>query len=129
MNGVPQLGGRARAVAQQTGILSENRTQNLNVLGTDLGIMWDNGRGEILTAFGDTAGLGLPNLLSGSLWAWRSNVLFRSNDRDLSNGMDFSSAATDVFGQAKELVPSPKIPFVEISRIPTAVSRSATPST
>lgn len=120
VNGVPQLGGRARAVAQQTGILSENRTQDLNVLGTDLGIMWDNGRGEILTAFGDTAGLGLPNLLSGSLWAWRSNVLFRSNDRDLADGMNFSSAATDVFGQAKELVPSPKIPFIEISRIPTA---------
>ncbi|WP_420751766.1 DUF4185 domain-containing protein [Rhodococcus sp. O3] len=120
VNGVPQLGGRARAVAQQTGILSQNRTQDLNVLGTDLGIMWDNGRGEILTAFGDTAGLGLPNLLSGSLWAWRSNVLFRSNDRDLSNGMDFSSAVTDAFGQAKELIPSPKIPFVEISRIPTA---------
>src|SRR5687768_5465664 len=26
------------------------------VTGTDLGIMWDNGSGEILTAFGDTFG-------------------------------------------------------------------------
>lgn len=34
--------------------------------------------------------------------------------------MTFDSAARDFFGQAKELVPSPKIPFVEISRIPTA---------
>ncbi|WP_072688932.1 DUF4185 domain-containing protein [Rhodococcus marinonascens] len=119
-NGIPNLTGRTRAVAQQTGLLSANRTQDANVLGTDLGIMWDNGRGQILTAFGDSAGLGLPNLLSGSLWAWRSSTLFRSSDRNLSDGMSFDSSPRDIFGQAKELVPSPKIPFVEISRVPTA---------
>lgn len=119
-NGVPSLQGRSRAVAQATGLLSANRTQDSNVLGTDLGIMWDNGNGQVLTAFGDTAGLGIPNLLVGSLWSWRSNVLFRSSDRDLADGMTFDSTPRDIVGQSKELIPSPKIPFVEISRIPTA---------
>ncbi len=80
----------------------------------------DNGNGQVLTAFGDTAGLGIPNLLVGSLWSWRSNVLFRSSDRDLADGMTFDSTPRDIVGQSKELIPSPKIPFVEISRIPTA---------
>ncbi|MBA8959096.1 hypothetical protein JOJ86_002387 [Rhodococcus percolatus] len=119
-NGIPNLTGRTQAVAQQTGMLSPNRTQDANVLGTDLGIMWDNGQGQVLTAFGDSAGLGLPNLLSGSLWAWRSSTLFRSSDGILADGMNFDSSPRDIFGQSKELVPSPKIPFVEISRIPTA---------
>lgn len=119
-NGLPQLPGPTTAVSQATGLLSANRTQDNNVLGTDLGIMWDNGNGQILTAFGDSAGLGLPNLLNGSLWAWRSNTLFRSSDGNLADGMTFDSTPRDFLGQSKELIPSPKIPFVEISRIPTA---------
>ncbi|MGW4480969.1 DUF4185 domain-containing protein [Rhodococcus triatomae] len=119
-SGLPQLPGPANAVAQATGMLSANRTQDQNVLGTDLGIMWDNGNGQILTAFGDSAGLGIPNLLAGSIWSWRSSTLFRSSDRDLYDGMTFDSTPRDFLGQSKELIPSPKIPFVEISRIPTA---------
>ncbi|MGW0040360.1 DUF4185 domain-containing protein [Rhodococcus sp. NPDC003348] len=119
-NGLPDLRGRTNAVAQATGLLSANRTQDTNVLGTDLGIMWDNGNGEVLTAFGDSAGLGLPNLLNGSLWSWRSNTLYRSADHNLADGMAFDSTPRDFLGQSKELVPSPKIPYVEISRIPTA---------
>ena len=119
-SGLPQLPGPANAVAQATGMLSPNRTQDENVLGTDLGIMWDNGNGQILTAFGDSAGLGVPNLLAGSLWSWRSNTLFRSADRDLYDGMTFDSTPRDLLGQSKELIFSPKIPYVEISRIPTA---------
>ncbi len=118
--GLPPLVGRTVAVAQATGIASGNETQNFNMLGTDLGIMWDNGNGEILTAFGDTAGLGLPNLLQGSIWSWRSNSLIRSRDGNLADGMNFDNVVRDPLGQSKELVPSPKIPFVEISRIPTA---------
>lgn len=34
--------------------------------------------------------------------------------------MNFDSVVKDAVGQTKEVVPSPKIPFVEISRIPTA---------
>ncbi|AYJ47967.1 DUF4185 domain-containing protein [Rhodococcus sp. P1Y] len=118
--GLPQLGGRTVAVAQATGMGSPNRTEDFNMLGTDLGIMWDNGNGEILTAFGDTAGLGLPNLLQGSIWSWKSNAIVRSRDGNLADGMNFDSIVKDPFGQSKEVVPSPKIPFVEISRIPTA---------
>ncbi|WP_431968212.1 DUF4185 domain-containing protein [Nocardia sp. bgisy134] len=118
--GLPNLAGRSRAMFQVTGMASPNNTQTYNVLGTDLGIMWDNGHGEMLTAFGDTAGLGFPNLLAGSMWAWRSNILVRSNTKDPANGIYFDSVVRDVFGQARDLIPSPKIPFIEISRIPTA---------
>ncbi|WP_454199832.1 DUF4185 domain-containing protein [Nocardia sp. Marseille-Q1738] len=118
--GLPNLAGRARAVFQVTGMASPNNTQNYNVLGTDLGIMWDNGHGEMLTAFGDTAGFGFPNLLAGSMWAWRSNILLRSHTTNPAEGIYFDSVVRDVFGQARDLIPSPKIPFLEISRIPTA---------
>ncbi|WP_155982044.1 DUF4185 domain-containing protein [Nocardia sp. BMG111209] len=118
--GLPHLLGRTRAVFQVTGMASPNSTQNYNVLGTDLGIMWDNGNGEMLTAFGDTAGVGFPNLLAGSLWSWRSNILVRSHNQDPDNGIFFDSVVHDIFGQARDLVASPKIPLIEISRIPTA---------
>ncbi|MGQ4598098.1 DUF4185 domain-containing protein [Nocardia sp. R6R-6] len=123
--GLPNLAGRTRAVFQVTGMASPNNTQDYNVLGTDLGIMWDNGQGEMLTAFGDTAGLGLPNLLAGSMWAWRSNILVRSHTKDPAEGIYFDSVVRDVFGQARDLIPSPKIPFLEISRIPTAAISAA----
>ncbi|MET8798204.1 DUF4185 domain-containing protein [Nocardia sp. NPDC004568] len=119
-NGLPQLHGATRAVFQVTGMASPNGTHNYNMLGTDLGIMWDNGHGEMLTAFGDTAGVGFPNLLAGSMWAWRSNVLVRSHTQDPRQGIFFDSVVRDVFGQARDLIPSPKIPLLEISRIPTA---------
>ncbi|RDI46711.1 DUF4185 domain-containing protein [Nocardia mexicana] len=119
-NGLPQLPGRTDAVFQVTGLASPNRTESYNVLGTDLGIMWDNGHGEMLTAYGDSAGFGLPNLLSGSTWAWRSNILLRSHTQNPVNGIFYDSVVRDIFGQARDLIPSPKIPFVEISRIPTA---------
>lgn len=118
--GLPNLPGTTKAVFQATGMASPNNTHTYNVLGTDLGIMWDNGHGEMLTAFGDTAGIGFPNLLAGSTWAWRSNILVRSHTRDPSHGIYFDSVVRDIFGQARDLVPSPKIPFLEISRIPTA---------
>ncbi|GAA3152610.1 hypothetical protein GCM10020255_032180 [Rhodococcus baikonurensis] len=50
---------RTSAVEYITGALSPNQTvERFNVLGTDLGIMWDNGAGQVLTAFGDTVGIG-----------------------------------------------------------------------
>ncbi|MFD9946558.1 DUF4185 domain-containing protein [Nonomuraea sp. NPDC059023] len=86
---------------------------------TDLGIMWDNGAGEVLAAFGDTFGDGWapPGANGGD---WRSQVLLRSGDRDLADGMTFSSAATDRAGHAKELIPSRKVDGDEITVIPTA---------
>ncbi len=56
--GLPGLSGRTTAIEKVTGTYSPNKTvDRFNVLGTDLGIMWDNGAGQILTAFGDTTGL------------------------------------------------------------------------
>ncbi|WP_433712475.1 DUF4185 domain-containing protein [Nocardia sp. CA-084685] len=111
--GLPRLPGSTQAVYQMTGMDSPNRTQNVNVLGTDLGVMWDDGNGRMITAFGDSAGLGLPNLLVGSAFAWSSQVLFHSSTKDPSHGISFESAVTNP-------LPSPKIPGIEISLIPTA---------
>lgn len=111
--GLPQLSGSTKAVFQETGMASPNHTDRTNVLGTDLGLMWDDGGGQMLTAYGDTAGLGMPNLLAGSLWAWRSNVLFRSAGGDPAKGISYTSFVDNP-------LPSPKIPGIEISFIPTA---------
>lgn len=111
--GLPHLPGPTEAVFQVTGMDSPNQTQQVNVLGTDLGIMWDDGNGTLLTAFGDSAGLGVPNLLAGSVWAWTSNVIFRSHTKDPSGGILFDSIVPNP-------LPSPKIPGIEISLIPTA---------
>ena len=114
VNGLPQLAGPTQAVYQMTGMASPNRTQDRNVLGTDLGIMWDDGNGQMLTAYGDTAGLGLPNLLVGSMWAWRSNVLFRSAaGANPADGIHYTSYVDNPLA-------SPKLPGIEISFIPTA---------
>jgi len=63
------------------------------VSGTDIGVMWDNGmvddpstpynEHQILMAFGDTFGL---RSVPGE--DWRFNVLMRSADTDLTNGID-----------------------------------------
>jgi len=63
------------------------------VSGTDIGVMWDNGmvddpstpynEHQILMAFGDT--FGLRNVPGED---WRFNVLMRSADTDLTNGVD-----------------------------------------
>ncbi|WP_459548430.1 DUF4185 domain-containing protein [Nocardia sp. X0981] len=111
--GLPALPGETQAVFQVTGMDSPNRTQQVNVLGTDLGIMWDDGAGTLLTAFGDSAGLGIPNMLAGSVWAWTSNVIFHSRTKDPSQGIVFDGAVPNP-------LPSPKIPGIEISLIPTA---------
>ncbi|GAB2648377.1 DUF4185 domain-containing protein [Nocardia goodfellowii] len=112
-DGLPKLPGQTQAVFQMTGMDSPNRTEKVNMIGTDLGIMWDDGGGRMITAFGDSAGLGMPNLLAGSMWAWSSNMLFRSSTQDPSNGIYFDSVVPNP-------LPSPKIPGIEISLIPTA---------
>ena len=67
-----------------TGPNSPNATPaRFAVAGTDLGIMWDNGETganrQVLIAFGDT--FSAP----GMTGEWRSNILFRSADRMLSD--------------------------------------------
>ncbi len=114
-----------------TGPRSPNRTYDrFSISGTDLGIMWDNGaQGEdrqVLMAFGDTFGdCSLPDQ------QWRHNVLMRTTDADLSDGIDVPDpvpgdprAGSPVLPSApdisRELVGSLALDGVEITVIPTA---------
>ena len=54
--------------------------------GTDLGIMWDDGAGHVLMLFGDT--FDQP----GMTGVWRSNVLLRTVDTNLNNGLSIQDA-------------------------------------
>lgn len=118
---LPQVSGPTEAINHITGPSSGNDTiDRFNVLGTDLGIMWDNGHGETLLAFGDTTGAADDPICNGLVGAWRSNVLLRSDDTNLSDGMSLSSAALASPGRAKEVLPSLKINGVEQTVIPTA---------
>ena len=79
-----QLGGRTQQ--------PEQHIHTLRHLGRDLGIMWDNGQtganDQVLIAFGDTFG---DCSVSGQ--QWRSNTLFRSADRNLSDGVSVPDPA------------------------------------
>jgi hypothetical protein len=92
---------------------------NYAVYGTDLGIMWDKGGGEIFVLFGDTFGASWCGN-GGCGGDWRSNVLARSSDTFLANGLSFSTMIQDAARHAKEILPSQKVDFSEITVIPTA---------
>ncbi|AZG46316.1 DUF4185 domain-containing protein [Gordonia insulae] len=114
----PVAAANGSIVARLTGPGSINDTiGRYNIVGTDLGVMWDNGRGEIMTAFGDTQSFNGWSLLYGQLWYWRSNVLLRSTDRYLADGMTFTGHAGRP-GHAKRLL-KPDLRR-EITIIPTA---------
>ncbi|HEX5142622.1 MAG TPA: DUF4185 domain-containing protein, partial [Mycobacterium sp.] len=81
--------------AQQVGWTTGPNTNTAHwyIAGTDLGIMWDSGYTDpgtgqpvVYTLFGDT--YSAPGM-SGD---WRNNVLLRSSDVNLSNGLQFSDA-------------------------------------
>ncbi|MEE2061298.1 DUF4185 domain-containing protein [Rhodococcus artemisiae] len=123
--------GPTRTVAWVTGPRSDNRTDaRFSVSGTDLAIMWDNGAAEpdrrILMAFGDTFG---DCAAPGE--EWRHNVLMRSADTDLTDGIDVPDpvpgdihAGSPVDAHApdfsRELVGALGIEGIEKTVIPTA---------
>ena len=115
---VPVLRGPTRFEQLVTGPTSPSESMSrYGVGGTDLGIMWDNGDAaepEVLMAFGDTMG-DCP--VPGN--QWRSNVLFRSGDTDMTDGLSIDSAAVGQDGLAKSLVPRAGVPG-EVTIIPTA---------
>ncbi|MBD0861248.1 DUF4185 domain-containing protein [Gordonia sp. zg691] len=124
---VPYIGSISRTVGWVTGPLSANRTYSrFGISGTDLGVAWDNGRGQTLMAFGDTFGnCNAPGQ------QWRHNVLLRTDDDNLANGLtvpdgvagDVTSGSVIASGQpdyAQELIPSLGISNVEVTTIPTA---------
>lgn len=124
---LPTIRGNSTSVAWVTGPRSENDTYDrFGISGTDLGISWDNGSGQTLMAFGDTFGnCSLPDA------QWRSNVLMRSDDNNLADGItvdpgvpgDPTSGAVVAPGApnfATEVIPTLGIAGVEDTVIPTA---------
>lgn len=106
-------------VGEMTGAdATTNTSSTWDVGATDLGIMWDDGSGHVLTAFGDT--FSTPGSEGAGVGNWRSNVLLRSSDRNLSDGMSFDWAVTGPDGTAKEIIGSRKIDNDEMTSIPTA---------
>ncbi|GAA4738663.1 DUF4185 domain-containing protein [Gordonia alkaliphila] len=117
----------SRVVSWVTGPKSPNDTlARFAVSGTDLGVAWDNGRGQTLMAFGDS--FGYCNVAGQQ---WRNNLLTRTDDDDLSDGVtiapgrpgDTSSGAVvtaEAPNFAVEMVRAIKQDFVEITTIPTA---------
>ncbi|MGV0835266.1 DUF4185 domain-containing protein [Mycolicibacterium thermoresistibile] len=99
------------------------------ISGTDLGIMWDNGSAtnrQVLIAFGDTFGnCGVPDQ------EWRKNVLFRSADRNLADGMTIpdprygdvyagSPVGRDRPNFSRQVIASLGLAAQEVTVIPTA---------
>lgn len=116
----------ASVVEKLTGLDSPNNTYGRwNVKATDLGIMWDDGGGQVLSAFGDTFGDAWTGPGGGTFGSgdqnWRSNVLLRSSDTNLADGMDYSSAVTGTDGRAREIIPGLHNESAgEVTKIPTA---------
>ena len=112
-------------MAKLTGPGAINDTEGrFQLKATDLGILWDNGAGEILSAFGDSYGSGWTGPGGGAgdpaTLDWRCNLLLRSKDRDLTDGMTLDSAAEDGPGHAKQFLDCKKIDRDEHTVIPTA---------
>lgn len=91
-----------------------NNTRWANIYGTDLGIMWFNGKnGLTQLAFGDT--------FSGANMTgdWRSNVLLLSDDTNLTDGLGLINT-----GPAFQFIPAARdqVFFIgsEVTNIPTS---------
>lgn len=126
---LPIVAMRAEPIGWVTGAGSVNRTaEAAGVHATDLGIMWKDGAGGVLVAYGDTFGRGWSGF-GGEVRPgcppdeadWRSNVLARSTATDLSAGLSLDSWVSDAPGHACQVIPRDRRPgVVEYTVIPTA---------
>lgn len=105
-------------LAQLTGKDSLNHTDRYAVYGTDLGSMFTMGD-QTYFVFGDTFGERPEGMTGGGGSYWRSNVMAYSPDSDPSDGITFDGMITDEVGLAKELIPSKKLDYDEMTVIPT----------
>jgi hypothetical protein len=105
-------------VAQLTGADSSNKTDRFSVYGTDLGSMI-NADDRTYFVFGDTFGERPPELTGGGGSFWRSNTIAYTTDKDPADGIAFDGMITDEIGLAKELLPSAKVDYDEMTKIPT----------
>lgn len=105
-------------ITQLTGEPSPNRTDRYAVYGTDLGSMMNDGE-RTYFVFGDTFGEREPGQTGGGGSYWRSNTMAYTTDAEAADGITFEGMVTDEFGTAKELLPSAKIDYEEMTKIPT----------
>jgi len=105
-------------VAQLTGHDSMNHTEKVEVVGQDLGSMFDAG-GKTWFVFGDTFGQRDEGVTGGGGTEWRSNAMAWTTDTDPADGITFGGYITDENGWAKELVPGKKVDHDEMTIIPT----------
>ena len=144
-----QLSPSTNFISWLTGNFPDNYTlSRFGINGTDVGIIWDNGmvddpstpynEHQLLIAFGDT--FGDPNAPGQQ---WRSNVLLRTSDLVLSDGLSipngtvinaadlstyFGGAPLAYVNFAKQIINDPNVgPAVTI--IPTAAISVPTPGT
>src|SRR5882724_1060112 len=91
-----------RLVAPVTGA----GTRRFGIHATDLGILWDNGQGRLLVAFGDTYGVGWGGNGAGPPRGsdWRCNVLASSSGRDLDSGLRLDSVVPRADGTAAQIL-------------------------
>lgn len=125
----PSIAGSPTSLVEWvTGQNGPNKTlERFGVSGTDLGILWDNGdpvNRQALMAFGDTFGY---CRVHGQ--QWRYNILFRSQDRDLSDGMtvtpgipadQYSGSPVRQPNFSKQVIPGLKLARAQEGMIPTA---------
>jgi hypothetical protein len=99
---------KVNRVAWTTGEDSINSTRTrASVGGTDLGILWDDGRGGILSIWGDTFADNVSPLGTGA--DWRSNVLARSTNTDYKErGLIWNWWNTDTVNHARQIIPRDK---------------------
>ena len=119
--------GTTAAIGWVTGPRSANSTlTRFGISGTDVGTAWDNGSGQTLMAFGDTFG---DCSVAGQ--QWRHNVLLRTDDTDLSDGLSIAdgvpddtasgaSVAADRPRLARQMIGAIGWENVEVTTIPTA---------
>ncbi|MCC3375378.1 DUF4185 domain-containing protein [Cohnella sp. REN36] len=107
-----------REVGQITGAESPSQTDRYAVYGTDLGSMMNAGD-RTYFVFGDTFGERSPDQIGGGGSYWRSNTIGYTNDADPSDGIRLDGMITDDIGTAKELLPSRKADYDEMTKIPT----------
>lgn len=107
-----------KQVAQLTGHDSINETGRYEVVGQDLGSMFQ-ADGKTWFVFGDTFGQRDPGTTGGGGTEWRSNTLAYTTDTDPADGIRLDGYITDETGWAKEVIPSKKIDDDEMTTIPT----------
>jgi Domain of unknown function (DUF4185) len=113
---------RTELIGAVTGESSANRTgSRFGVYGTDLGIPWDNGQGEVLVAFGDSYGDRWGGHGAGPGDAdWRCNILAVSTTTDLAGGLALDALVTRPDGMAEQFLARDGTARKESTVIPTS---------